>query len=142
MGCAMRVIGSDSVISRDGAALGCRSGRIGATVQVNPVDCKTVDLFVQTVSGAPGLSDWARWLVNSPDQSAQQTIELLSGAFAHVAPNAQRKVLQRLRNADASNVDALLHELLIFDVCRRFGLFPEFEPNSGGQNARSKAVHC
>ena len=97
------------------------------------VDCKRVELFVRTISGAPRLSRWAKWLVSSPDRAAQETLRFLWHSFTHLAPSTQGKVLRRVRNADSSNVGALLHEILIFDVCRRFGLHPEFEPRSHGQ---------
>jgi hypothetical protein len=92
-----------------------------------------VELLAQAVRGAPELSDWARWLVNSPNRAAWETIQFLERAFAHLTPIAQRRARRRLSKADSRNVDALPYELLVFEVCRRFGLRPEFEPSSGEQ---------
>jgi hypothetical protein len=79
------------------------------------------------------LSDWARWLITSTNLGARETLLFLERAFMRLARTAQRRVARRLDNADSSNVDALLHELLVYEVCYEFDLDPEFEPSIAGQ---------
>ena len=89
--------------------------------------------LIRALAGAPGLSGWAKWMATSADRAAKDALQFFCHAFGYLEPRAQTKVLRRLRSADGSNVDGLLHELLMFDVCRRFGLCPEFEPQSGAK---------
>jgi hypothetical protein len=44
--------------------------------------------------------------------------------------------------SDSSNVDALLYEILVFDVCRRMDLSPEFEPQAGGKTPDLRLQIC
>jgi len=78
------------------------------------------------------LSDWARWLTTSKDLGARETLLFLERALIHLPCRAQQRVRKR-RGADGSNVDALLHELLLYEVCYEFGLDPDFEPEMAGQ---------
>ena len=79
------------------------------------------------------LSDWTRWLITSTNLGAQETLLFLERAFIHLPRNAQRRVVRRLHNADGINVDALLYELLVYEVCYGLDLSPAFEPDIKGQ---------
>ena len=48
-----------------------------------------------------------------------------------VAPDPHA-LIKRLRLADGANVDALLHEVLIYEVCNRLGIDAALEPKIGG----------
>ncbi len=86
------------------------------------------------VLAANDLSAWAKWLVTSTKAVAQETLLFLDRGLAHLQPATQRRTINRLRAADSSGVDAILHELLLFETCRQFGLQPRFEPWIGTQN--------
>lgn len=79
------------------------------------------------------LSDWARWLARSTDPDDRETLLFLNRAFMHLPPSAQQRETRQLGNADSSNADAFLHELLVYEVCREFGLDPDFKPNVEGK---------
>ena len=58
--------------------------------------------------------------------------QILDHALRHLpVPN---RVRQRLQSVDADGVDAILHELLMFEVCTILRINPTFEPNVGEQH--------
>jgi len=80
-----------------------------------------------------GRSSWARWLVTSTQTGARETLAFLQSAWSGVPPEGQRRIAKRLRQADPSGVDAVLHELLVFEVCSRSRFQTVFEPQAGRQ---------
>jgi len=79
------------------------------------------------------VSGWARSLAIGPDLDAQETLMFLDRAFDHLPHAAQRRALRRLNQADRDGVEAILHELLIFEVCYGFHVAPEYEPDLQNQ---------
>jgi hypothetical protein len=78
------------------------------------------------------LSDWARWVTTSTELGARETLLFLERAFDHLPNKSQQRIGKR-RKADSGNVDALLHELLLYEVCYEFRFDPEFEPEMARQ---------
>ena len=85
------------------------------------------------ILAACDLSDWARWLFTSTDPDARETQLFLNRAFMHLPPSTQQRETRQLGNADSSNTDAFLHELLVYEVCYEFGLDPDFKPIIDGK---------
>ena len=80
------------------------------------------------------VSDWARSLAIGGDLGVRETLVFLERAFVHLSSGTQRRVIRRLRKADCDDdVEAILHELLVFEVCHEFDLAPQFEPDLQGQ---------
>ena len=88
-------------------------------------------MLSQILASHEQLSDWARWLVTSPRKPAVELRGFLDRALLHLP--APKRVLQRLQSADATGFDAILHELLMFEVCTILRMNPTFEPNVGEQ---------
>jgi hypothetical protein len=89
--------------------------------------------IAEAFAGARELSEWANWLATSPDESAKEILAFFDNALSHVAEPARKKIFRRLATSDSSNVDGLLYEILLFDVCRRMDLSPVFEPQAAGK---------
>src|SRR5258708_23019806 len=79
------------------------------------------------------LSDVTSWLATSSTAPAEETRAFLDRALRHLPANALARVRKRLQRSDAKGIDAVLHELLAFEVCRGPGMMPTFEPEAGGQ---------
>jgi hypothetical protein len=79
------------------------------------------------------LSDWAGWLITSTDSGARETRVFLERAFVHLPTSVRQREGRRSGNADSSNTDAFLHELLAYEVCYEFGLDPVFGPSIAGK---------
>lgn len=47
--------------------------------------------------------------------------------------SSRSRVRQRLQRSDPNGIDAVLHELLAFEVCLGLGIEARFEPEAGGQ---------
>ena len=89
-------------------------------------------ILSQILASHEQLSDWAKWLVTSPRTPAVELRVFLDRALRHLpVPNRVRK---RLQSVDAGGVDAILHELLMFEVCTILRMNPTFEPNVGEQH--------
>lgn len=98
--------------------------------------------IAEVLAGAREHSEWTKWLATSPDESAKEIMAFFDKALSHVPASTEKKILRRLATSDSSNADALLYEILIFDVCRRFGLEPEFEPQAGGKTPDLRLQIC
>ena len=72
-------------------------------------------MLSQILSSHEQLSDWAKWLVTSTRTPAVELRVFLDRALRHLP--APKRVRKRLQSADAGGVDAILHELLMFEVC-------------------------
>ena len=89
-------------------------------------------MLSQLLASHEQLSDWAKWLVTSTRTPAVELRVFLDRALRHLpVPN---RVRNRLQSADAGGVDAILHELLMFEVCTILRMNPTFEPNVGEQH--------
>jgi hypothetical protein len=91
------------------------------------------DTLTVSVLASPVRSSWATWLVSSDETAACETRTFLESGFTRLPSEARRAVAKRLRQADSANVDALLHELLVYEVCNRLGILAALEPKVGGQ---------
>ena len=72
-------------------------------------------MLSQILASHEQLSDWAKWLVTSTRTPAVELRVFLDRALRHLP--APKRVRKRLQSADAGGVDAILHELLMFEVC-------------------------
>ena len=89
-------------------------------------------MLSQILASHEQLPDWVKWLVTSTCTPAVESRVFLDRALHHLpVPNRVRK---RLQSVDAGGVDAILHELLMFEVCTILRMNPAFEPNVGGQH--------
>jgi hypothetical protein len=77
------------------------------------------------------LSEWARWLITSDNPGARESALFLENTVLHLSERARQSVRGR-RNADSGSVDALLHELLVYETSYILGLKPDFEPEING----------
>ena len=77
------------------------------------------------------LSDWARWLATSTHKPAIELRVFLDRALRHLP--AIKRVCQRLQSGSGNEVDAILHELLMFEVCTILRMNPTFEPKVGNK---------
>ena len=89
-------------------------------------------MLSQILASHEQLSDWAKWLVTSTRTPAVELRVFLDRALRHLP--APKRVRKRLQSADAGGVDAILHELLMFEVCTILRMNPTFEPNVGKQH--------
>ena len=89
-------------------------------------------MLSQILASHEQLSDWAKWLVTSTRTPAVELRVFLDRALRHLP--APKRVRKRLQSADAGGVDAILHELLMFEVCTILRMNPTFEPNVGEQH--------
>lgn len=88
---------------------------------------------MEALAAARELSSWTKWLATSADVNAKEILAFFDSALSQAPMAAQKKILRRLATSDSSNVDALLYEILVFDMCRRLSLSPDFEPQAGGK---------
>jgi hypothetical protein len=72
-------------------------------------------------------------LATSTAAPAEEARAFLDRALRHLPANAFARVQKRLQRSDAKGIDAVLHELLAFEVCRGLGMNPTFEPEAGDQ---------
>lgn len=78
-------------------------------------------------------STWARWLTESPAPPAVQTRAFVDRALRNLPRGTLNRLVQRLQSSDISGIDAVVYELVAFEVCRTFQLNPVFEPQVDAQ---------
>lgn len=77
-------------------------------------------------------STWVAWLTSNTGQAAEETRQFIDTCFRNIHPNKQRKLLQRLKNADTFSIEASIYELVAHELLIRLGLSPIFNPNING----------
>jgi hypothetical protein len=78
-------------------------------------------------------SEWATWLTTSSATAASETRAFVDRALGHLSATTLGRVTKRLRRSDGAGIDAVIHELVAFEMCRGFRLNPTFEPDAGSQ---------
>lgn len=76
-----------------------------------------------------GLSDWAKWVRDDPEQAPREIREFLERCFARIPANKGKQLIQRIKSDGEENVDAALYELVAHELFWRLHLKPEFQPN-------------
>jgi len=54
-------------------------------------------------------------------------------ALQNLSRRTANRIGRRLQNSDGAGIDAVIHELVAFEVCRSLHLNPTFEPDAGTQ---------
>ena len=78
-------------------------------------------------------TEWTTWLTSSSMAAALETRCFIDLALGHLPASTLNRVTKRLQRSDAVGIDAVIHELVAFEVCRAFRLSPTFEPDAGVQ---------
>lgn len=89
--------------------------------------------IAQILNAAKQLTDVTHWLATSSAAPAADARSFLDRALAHLPASSLLRARKRMERSDPQGIDAVLHELLAFEVCRSLGMKPTFEPEAGGQ---------
>src|SRR5712692_5365392 len=85
------------------------------------------------LAAAKQLTDVTAWLATSTAAPAAETRAFFDRALTHLLASSLSRVRQRLQRSDPNGIDAVLHELLAFEVCLGLGIEATFEPEAGDQ---------
>lgn len=89
--------------------------------------------IAEILASAANKSDWTAWVATSPSASAVETRAFIDHATAHLPQRTLSRLKRRLQRSDAKGIDAVIHELVAFEVCHALRLNPTFEPYAGLQ---------
>lgn len=81
----------------------------------------------------PLKSPWATWLAKRAHPGAHDILAFLELGLSRLSLSEQRRVVHQLQSDVADNVDAVLYQLMAFEVCHRLGMQPEYEPKYGSK---------
>jgi hypothetical protein len=71
------------------------------------------------------------WLLKNNEEAARSTLEFLNSCFANIRGSKHPGIIKKLAG-DKNQVEATIHELVAYELLRRLGLSPEFEPSIAG----------
>ena|SRR2546427_2949363 len=90
-------------------------------------------MFTSALNAAAEQSNWVRWLVTSNSGAANETRAFLETAFINIRVEKQNEIAARIRDDNASRIEATIHELVAHELLRRLQLRPVFEPKLQGK---------
>jgi hypothetical protein len=89
--------------------------------------------FTQIIRSAKNKSEWVIWLSTDTGKAATETLAFLSVCYSNIPEAKRGSVKRRLRAGNKDEVDAIIRELIAFELLRRLHLQPEWSPDIEGK---------
>jgi hypothetical protein len=89
--------------------------------------------FTQIIRNAKNKSEWVIWLSTDTGKAATETLSFLSVCYSNIPEAKRGSVRKRLQAGNKDEVDAIIRELITFELLRRLHLQPEWSPKVEGK---------
>jgi len=90
--------------------------------------------FDEIIRGSQSKSNWVIWLSTDKGKAATETLSFLSICYLNIPKAKRDRVRERLLAGNQDEIDAIIRELVAFELLRRLHLQPEWSPKIGGKN--------
>src|SRR5262245_14663132 len=90
--------------------------------------------FSEIIRNAKNKSNWVIWLSTDTGKAAVETLTFLSICYSSIPKKKRDSVKKRILDASQDEVDAILRELVAFELLKRLNLNPDWSPKIEGKN--------
>jgi hypothetical protein len=90
--------------------------------------------FTKIIRSAKSKSDWVIWLSTDTGKAATETLSFLSVCYSNIPITKREDVRKRLLVGDRDEIEAIIRELVAFELLRRLHLIPDWSPKIEGKN--------
>lgn len=105
-----------------------RGANVSTLYPLNPPCVYNPVVLTESLKKNQNLNCWAKWVANDANPSAFETRELLEMCLSNLPNHKRRTVCKSAETDSGENVDALLYELVSYELLRRLRLEPKFKP--------------
>jgi hypothetical protein len=90
--------------------------------------------FSEIIREMPNKSDWISRLYSNTGKAATETLAFLSTCYSNIPKAKRESIRKRLKSVGQNEVDAIIRELITFELLRGLKLQPEWSPKIKGRN--------
>jgi len=90
--------------------------------------------FAEIIRSSKNKSDWVIWLSKDTGKAATETLSFLSICYSNIPKAKKESVRKRLLAGNQDEIDAIIRELVAFELLRRLHLHPDWSPKIEGKN--------
>lgn len=90
--------------------------------------------FSEIIRSAQNKSPWVIWLATDKGKAATETLSFLSVSYSNIPNTKRERVKERLLAGDQDEINAVVRELVAFELLRRLQLQPDWSPKIKEKN--------